>query len=84
MIAFGGPLIPRIRRSPFAGAALEGVTVASLALMAIVTFQLGESTLVTPLPIALFAVSLALLRSPINTAWLIAGGALMGWLSSGR
>src|SRR4030095_8877387 len=36
-VAISGPLIPRLRASPIAGAFLDGVNVASLALMAVVT-----------------------------------------------
>jgi len=82
-VAISGPIVPRIRRSRVAGAALDGVNVASLALMAVVSWQLGRATLVAPFPAAIFVVSLLLLmRSAINTTWLIAGGALLGWLAS--
>jgi chromate transporter len=40
-VALSAPLIPRLRASPLAGAFLDGVNVASLALMAVVTWQLG-------------------------------------------
>ncbi len=60
-VAASGPLIPWIRRSPIAGAALSGVTVASLALMAVVTVQLGRAALVDGVTIAILAVSLVLL-----------------------
>jgi chromate transporter len=84
-VGLSGPLIPRIRRSPFLGAALDGVNVASLALMAIVTWQLGRSALVSPLAIVVFAVSLVLLlRTQLNASWLIAAGALIGWFVSAR
>jgi hypothetical protein len=45
-VAISGPLVPRIRRSPVAGAVLDGVNVASLALMAAVTLQLGRAAIV--------------------------------------
>ena len=45
IVAFSGPRIPRIRRSPATGAFLDGVNVASLALMATVTWQLGRGAL---------------------------------------
>jgi chromate transporter len=84
-VGLGGPLVPRIRRSGFAGGALDGVNVASLALMAVVTWQLGRSALVSPLPILVFAVSLVLLlRTRLNATWLIAVGAALGWLVSAR
>ena len=45
-VALSGPLIPRLRASSGAGAFLDGVNVASLALMAVVTVQLGRAALV--------------------------------------
>ncbi len=42
-VALSGPLVPRIRRSPLAGAFLDGVNVASIALMAVVTVRLGRA-----------------------------------------
>ncbi len=79
LVAISGPLIPRIRRSAIAGAFLDGVNVASLALMAAVTYQLGRSAIVDWLTIALAVVSaILLLRFRINSAWLVLGGALAG------
>jgi chromate transporter len=78
-VAASGPLIPRIRRSPTAGALLDGVTVASLALMAVVTWQLGREAIVDlpTLGIAVTAAA-ALFASRINSAWLILAGGLLG------
>ena len=45
-VALSGPLVPRIRRSPVAGAVLDGVNVASLALMSVVTWLLARSAIV--------------------------------------
>jgi chromate transporter len=42
-VAISGPLIPRLRRSAVTGAFLDGVKVASVALMAGVAVQLGRS-----------------------------------------
>jgi chromate transporter len=84
-VGLSGPLVPRIRQSRFAGAALDGVNVASLALMAVVTWQLGRSTLVAPLPIVVCVVSLVVLvGTRLNATWLIAAGALLGWLATAR
>ena len=81
-VMVSGPLVPRIRRSPVAGAALDGVNAASLALMAVVSWQLGRAALVDPLTIALAAASLLLLlRWKVNSAWLVAGGAAIGALA---
>lgn len=78
-VALSGPLVPRLRRSPTAGAVLDGVNVASLALMAVVTWQLGRAALVDSLAIVLAAISaVLLLRFRVNSAWLVFGGALVG------
>jgi len=80
-VALSGPLVPRLRRSRAAGAVLDGVNVASLALMAAVTLQLSVTTLGAPVPLALAALSLVLLiRYRVNPTWLVAGGAAVGWM----
>jgi chromate transporter len=79
-VALSGPLVPRLRASARAGAFLDGVNVASLALMAVVTAQLGRAALVDAPTVALAAVCLALLvRWRVNATWLMAGGAAVGW-----
>jgi len=78
-VAAASPLLPRIRRSAWASAFLEGVMVASLGLMAGVTLQLGQTTFVDLLTVLAALASLfLLLRFKLNTTWLIAGGALLG------
>lgn len=80
-VAVSGPLVPRIRRSPTAGAFLDGVIVASLALMVVVTYELGRAALVDLPTIGLALVSAVLLfRWKVNSAWLVLGGALIGFL----
>jgi chromate transporter len=72
-------LTSRVRSSPIAGAFLDGVNVAALALMAVVGVQLARSALVDPLAIVIAVASgVALLRFRVNTTWLVAGGALVG------
>ena len=81
LVAVSGPLIPRIRRSPVAGAFLDGVIVASLALMAFVTYQLGVSALIDIMTVVLTLVSLVMLiRFHVNSAWLVLLGATVGLL----
>ena len=79
-VAASAPLVPRLRRSWIAAAALDGVNVASLALMAAVTLQLVRAAVVD-VPTALLAVAslVLLVRWKLNTTWLILGGALAGW-----
>jgi len=45
-VGASGPLVPRLRRSPVAGAFLDGVNVASLALMGVVSWRLGRAAVV--------------------------------------
>jgi chromate transporter len=78
-VAASGPLVPRLRRSQTAGAFLDGVNVASLALMAVVTVQLGRAALVDVPTVALaLASALLLLRYRVNSAWLVLAGSLAG------
>jgi len=80
-VAASGPLVPRLRRSPTAGAVLDGVNVASLALMAVVTWHLGRAALVDWLSTALaLGSALLLLRYRVNSAWLVLAGGLAGVL----
>lgn len=78
-VALSGPLVPRLRRSPFVAAFLDGVNVASLALMATVTWHLGWAAVVDG-PSAALAVASALLliRFRVNSVWLVLGGGLVG------
>ena len=73
---------PRARAPPIptGRAVLDGVNVASLALMAVVSWQFGAAALVDPLTVGLALVSLAaLVYWRINSAWLIGAGAAIGW-----
>ncbi|MBZ5719012.1 MAG: chromate efflux transporter [Acidobacteriia bacterium] len=79
LVAVSGPLIPKIRRSATAGAILDGVVVGSLALMAVVAWQLGRAAIIDWLAALIFVASaVALLRFRLNSAWLIGGAALIG------
>jgi chromate transporter len=81
LIAVSGPLIPRLRSSPVAGAFLDGVTMASLALMAVVTWQLGRAAIVdVPTLLLAFLSVVLLLRFRITSAWLVLGGAVIGMI----
>jgi chromate transporter len=81
LVAVSGALIPKLRRSPMAGAMLDGVVVGSLALMAVVAWQLGRAAIADWLTALIFVASaVALLRFRLNSAWLIGGTALIGLL----
>jgi chromate transporter len=78
-VAVSGPLIPRVRKSPTAGAFLDGVNAASLALMIVVTWQLARSAVVDlPTIILAIASGVALIHFKVNSAWLVLFGAIVG------
>lgn len=82
-VALSGPLVPRIRRSPAAGAFLDGVNVAALSLMVLVTYQLGRASLVDIKTLLIGLISgFLLFRFRVNSAWLVLGGAIAGWIIS--
>ncbi|WP_287129752.1 chromate efflux transporter [Candidatus Cyanaurora vandensis] len=75
------PLLPLLRGSPQAGAFLDGVNAGSLALMAAVVLKLLPVTVTDGVTLGLLGVSLVLLlRTQVNSVWLILLGAGVGWL----
>ena len=82
------PLIPRLRQSAVAGAFLDAVNASAIGLMTAVTIELARHTLIdweakqVDWGAGLIAlVSAAVLfRYKVNSAWLVLGGAAIGWL----
>ncbi|PKO12710.1 MAG: chromate transporter [Chloroflexi bacterium HGW-Chloroflexi-10] len=82
-VAISNPFIPKMRQSARVASLLDGVNVASLGLMAAVTWQLGRASIIDPLTIIITLVTAVLLfHFKVNSTWLIAGGALVGLLSA--
>ncbi len=80
LVALSGRVLPRLRRSVWAAAILDGVVVGSLALMAVVAWQLGRASVIDWITLGILVISTTLLlRFRINSAWLIAGAGLIGW-----
>ncbi len=76
-----GALAGRMRGSRLAGAFLNGVNAAAVALMASVALALGRGALVDVPTWGMAAVSLvALARFHVNATWLIVGGGVVGML----
>ncbi|GAB4130060.1 MAG: chromate efflux transporter [Acidobacteriota bacterium] len=81
-VAVSGPLVPRLRQSALAGAFLDGVNTASLALMAVVTLQLAGAAFVSLFSLVLGAgAAFLLFRRGWSSIWLVLGGAVLGLLA---
>ena len=78
-VGLSHPLLPRVRGARGTAAFLDGVNVAALGLMAAVTWQLARGAL-TDWFAALLAVAAGalLVRTRVNSAWLVAAGAVAG------
>jgi chromate transporter len=75
------PLIPRLRQSAVAGAFLDAVNASAIGLMAAVTVELARHTLIDwGAGLIALVSAVALFRYNINSAWLVLGGAAIGWL----
>jgi chromate transporter len=71
--------LPKLRKSPLAGAFLDGVNAAAVALMAFVGWQFGRTALVNAPAIILAVLSAVLVfRYKMNSTWLVLGGAAAG------
>jgi len=81
-VAITAPILPALRRSSVVAGALDGVNVASLALMAVTALQLARAAVVDPVTaaLALGAFAVLLLRR-LNPAWLMALGAAVGMVA---
>jgi chromate transporter len=77
------PLIPKMRQSVWLSAFLDAVNVAAVGLMVAVLINLGRQTFISwqSVVIALLAL-LASVRFKVNSAWIVLGGAVLGYLLS--
>ncbi len=80
-VALSVPLLPHIRKSSWTVAALDGVNVAAVGLMAAVAVELGRAALIDWLTVTLaITATVILVRLKVNSFWLILGGAVIGVL----
>ena len=83
-VAAVGPLIPRLRRSPWTAALLDAVNAASVGLMAAVTLVLCRDAVADWRGLLILAAgAAAVFRWNINSVWIVLGGAAVGWLLFG-
>jgi chromate transporter len=79
MVAVVERVVPRLRRSPWTGAALDGIAAAALGLMAGVTIDLGRAAINGWYTAVLAVAALAVLvKWRPNAAWIVLGGAVFG------
>ena len=82
-VLVSNPLIPRLRRSPWLSALLDGVNVAALGLMVAVTLELGRHAIVDGVTALLAGgAAILLIRVRINSTLLIVGGGDIGIIYS--
>ncbi len=80
-VAISEPLVRAFRRSPIAGAALDGVIAGSVALVAVVAIQLGRAAISDIRTALIFLISLAILTwTRLNSAWLVLAAGILGLL----
>jgi chromate transporter len=80
LVGASGALVPWIRRTPAPRAFLDGVNAGAVSLMAVVSWTLARGVLTTAVSWWLVIIGLGLVMAGVNSAWLVAGGALVGLL----
>jgi chromate transporter len=79
-VALTAPFMSKLRKSKPLGAALDGLNVASLAVMSVTTLVLARSTITDWLTASLAAAAgVLLIRYKINSAWLVLAGGAIGF-----
>ncbi len=75
------PLIPRIRKSDYLSKFLDAVNVSALAVMAVVAVKLGAEVLIDwkTILIALLSAAIFFTVKKINPAFIVLGGAVLGY-----
>ena len=76
------PLIPKMRKSPYIRAFLDAVNVAAVALIVAVCFAMGRDTLTDwrTIVIGLASLLVVFVFKKLNSAYIVLGGALLGFV----
>ncbi len=81
LVIFLKPLIYKLRENKWLSGALDGVNIASLVLMAVVSVKLGMSSIISVTTALIFIGSMVgIMKYNINTAWLIIAGGGLNWI----
>jgi len=78
------PLIPKMRKSKIIGAILDAVNVAAVALIVAVCFEMGKDTLTDwrTIVIGIASLLIVFVFKKLNSAFIVMGGALAGYVLS--
>ena len=78
------PLIPKMRKSKIMRAILDAVNVAAVALIVVVCIQMSKDTLTDwrTILIAIMSIATVFIFKKVNSAYIVLGGALLGYLLS--
>ncbi|HEV7332256.1 MAG TPA: chromate efflux transporter [Flavisolibacter sp.] len=81
-VALLNPIIPRLRKSMLMSAFLDTVNIASIAIILSVVIEMAQVTLLDwrSLLLAVASFLVTYFFNTINTAWIVFGGALLGYL----
>lgn len=81
-VAFLNPLIPRLRRSPVMSAFLDTINVASVAVIVAVAVDMGKETFLDwrTVVIAVLGFLMTFYFRKLNSAFLVLGGAVLGYI----
>lgn len=80
LVGIINPWVPKLRQSAWFSAFLDGVNAASLGLMAVVTYTLGQAALVDGVTVGLAIVAaIAVFRYHVNSAWIVLAGGIAGF-----
>lgn len=83
-VAFLNPIIPRLRRSKLMSAFLDAVNIASVAIILAVAVEMGRATIADwrTMAIAILSFVITFRFRKFNSAFIVLGGALLGYLLS--
>jgi len=81
-VALLNPIIPKLRNSVWVSAFLDAVNIAAVALILFVCYEMGRETLVDwkTILIALLSAVVVFVFKKLNPAFIVIGGALLGYL----
>ncbi len=84
LIAIVSPFLDKLRKSPRARASLDGMNAAVVALIAVTCITIGRQAIASPRPMVsaiIIAGSFAILYpTKINSTWILAIAAVLGWI----